>query len=294
MTTFHLSAFADEADASLAKQIEALNANGVAQIEMRGVNGKSVANLTDAEAREARAMLKDGGISLWAMGSPFGKYPIDEPFEIHLEAFKRGLELCDILGTKRVRMFSFFMKEGEDPAVRRTQVIDQLGKMLDLADDAGLALCHENERDIFGDVTDRCVDLMEAFGGRMGFVFDPANFLLCGVKPKEAWGLLDKYTSYMHVKDVDLKTGAIVPSGAGDGEISWTLSQLAARGGDFTLSVEPHLTIFDGLKDLQREGLTHKYQYPDKRTAFDAAVSALKEVLAENNYREGGAGVWKK
>jgi len=294
MTTFHLSAFADEADASLAKQIAALSANNIARIELRGVNGKSVAALTDAEAREARVMLDDGGIAVWAMGSPFGKYPIDEPIEPHLDAFKRGIELCGLLGSSRVRMFSFFMKKGEDAALRRAQVIDYLSRMLDLADEAGITLCHENEKGIYGDVTERCVDLMEAFGGRFAFAFDPANFLQCGVRPKEAFPPLDQYTHYMHVKDASLETGAVVPSGKGDGEIGWLISQLAGRGGEFTLSVEPHLHVFDGLSGLQSESLTHVYTYPDKRTAFDAAVDALKAVLTKENYHGGGTGTWTR
>ena len=47
------------------------------------------------------------------------------------------------------------------------------------------------------------------------------------------------------------------------------------------LRVEPHLTVFAGLGDLQGEALTHHESYPDSRTAFHAACSALKDILAK-------------
>ena len=46
------------------------------------------------------------------------------------------------------------------------------------------------------------------------------------------------------------------------------------------LTVEPHLTVFKGLDQLQDEALRHHGSYPDSRTAFHAAVTALREILA--------------
>ena len=39
--------------------------------------------------------------------------------------------------------------------------------------------------------------------------------------------------------------------------------------------------MFNGLEQLQDEQLKHHESYPDSRTAFHAAVSALKQILAE-------------
>ena len=293
MAAFRLCAFADEADSNLLGQIEALRANSIGMIELRGVNGKSVADLTDGEAREAAKALAGGGIGIWSMGSPFGKYPIGEPFAPHREKFERGLELCGILGADKMRMFSFYMGEGEDPASRRSEVIDRVGEMIGLADAAGVKLHHENERGIYGDVAERCVDLTGAFGDRMDFVFDPANFLLCGARIRGAYeGLKDRIT-YLHLKDAEAEGGAIVPCGEGDGEIPWLIERLTGREGEVTLSIEPHLAVFDGLKGLQGEGLTHKYAYPSKRAAFDAAADALKAVLRGAGFEEE-AGAWRR
>ena len=296
MAQYQLSAFADEASRMLSEQLEAMKSNGISLIEMRGVDGKSVADLTDEEAKEAKRKLDDAGAALSSLGSPYGKYPIEQPFEAHLDAFKRGLEITKILGANRIRMFSFFMpREGDtNPASWRGKVIDQLGQMLDLADDAGIRLCHENEKGIYGDIDDRCVDLMEVYGDRMGCIFDPANFIQCGVKPIEAFPKLEKYITYMHIKDALLENGAVVPAGMGDGNVKDILDRLAAKADNMTLTLEPHLTVFDGLKNLQDEKLNHKFSYPDRLTAFNAAVSALKDILREIGFVEGGKGTWTR
>lgn len=296
MAQYQLSAFADEADKMLAGQLEALKDNGITLIEMRGVDGKSVADLTDEEVGEARRRLVDAGVALSSLGSPYGKYPIDQPFDPHLEAFRRGLEITRRLGANRIRMFSFFMpREGcKDPAAWRGKVIDQLGQMLDLADEAGVFLCHENEKGIYGDTDDRCLDLMQVYGDRMGCIFDPANFIQCGVRPIEAFPKLEKYIAYMHIKDALLENGAVVPAGQGDGHVGDILDRLAARADNMTLTLEPHLTVFDGLSALQDEKLNHKFSYPDKLTAFNAAVSALKDMLGKIGFTEGGNGTWTR
>ncbi len=296
MSQYRLAAFADEADKMLPAQLEAMRSNGIALIEVRGVDGKSVADLTDDEAKATRRRLDDAGAALSALGSPYGKYPIDQPFGAHLDAFRRGLDIAKILGAQRIRMFSFFMpKEGNTkPSDWRGKVIDQLGQMLDLAADAGVLLCHENEKGIYGDTDDRCVDLMNLFGDRMGCVFDPANFIQCGVKPIEAFPKLEKRITYMHIKDALMENGAVVPAGMGDGNVQDILDRLAARADDMILTLEPHLTVFDGLKNLQDEKLNHKFSYPDKLTAFGAAASALKEVLGNIGFVEGGKGTWTR
>ena len=61
MFKYQLSAFADEASQVVLEQIAALKKNNVSLIELRGVDGTSVARLTDDEAKEARKKLDDAG-----------------------------------------------------------------------------------------------------------------------------------------------------------------------------------------------------------------------------------------
>ncbi len=294
MTRFQLSAFADEASPQLHEQVQACRENGIGGIEIRGVGGQSVADLTTEQAREARKMVEDAGLYITAMGSPFGKIQITEAFEPHLDKFKRGVELCHELGTERMRIFSFYMPEGSDPNIYTHQVMDRLDTMLQIAQDANIHCAHENEKGIYGDTDERCLSLAKTFDGRMGAILDPANYVQCGVRPMAALTKLMPYLSWLHIKDALFQDGSIVPAGKGDAEIESVLQALANFSGTLTLTLEPHLTVFDGLASLQGEGLTHHYHYPDNITAFAAAAQALKQVLTDIKFTEGEKGIWTR
>ena len=282
MARFILSAFADEASPLLDEQIKALKEEGVTHIELRGVDGKNCSALTLEEAAAVKAKLDAAGVRLSALGSPYGKASLGVAFDEHLALFKHGIELCKVLDCRRIRMFSFYPAEGVSAEDSREEVLRRLEIMLTLAEEAGVQLVHENEKGIYGDNTARNADLLEVFGDRLGFAFDPANFIQCGVKPIEAYEKLHERITYMHIKDAFLADGAVVCAGHGDGDVPEILRRLnAEREGDVILTVEPHLTVFDGLKNLQDEELKHHESYPDSRTAFHAAVAALKDILAK-------------
>ena len=293
MARFILSAFADEASKDLAGQIKALTDAGIKGIELRGVNGKSCKDLTLDEALEIKNQLKAAGIRVTSMGSPFGKIGIKDNFEEHVDQFRHALDLCHALECDMMRVFSFYIPEGEDPADYREEVLNRLDTMLDFAEAEGITIAHENEKGIYGDIGDRCLDLMEELGDRLGLIFDPANFIQCGDRPAEQFPKLEAYLTYMHIKDAMLSDGSVVPSGCGDGSVEDILTALSSRMGDIVLSIEPHLTVFDGLKDLQGEELKHKYAYPDSFAAFAAAADALKGILTKIGYKEDN-GIWTK
>lgn len=281
MAKFVLSAFADEASPMLDEQIRALQEEGVSLIELRGVDGKNVSNLTIEEAVAVKAKLDAAGIRLSALGSPYGKASLGIAFDEHLELFKHGLELCKVLDCKRIRMFSFYPAEGVSMADSREEVLRRLEIMVSLAEEVGVQLVHENEKGIYGDDAARNADLLNHFGDRLGFAFDPANFIQCEVDTLKAYERLHERITYMHIKDAFLSDGAVVCAGHGDGHVPEILAKLnQERDGEVILTVEPHLTVFKGLSDLQDEELKHHESYPDSRTAFHAAVQALKDILA--------------
>ena len=272
-------AFADEANKQIDGQIRAMKRNGLQGLEIRGVDGTNVSEITLEKAKEVRAKLDDNGLITWSIGSPIGKIKIAEDFEPHLDTFRHTLEIADILGAKNIRLFSFYMPKGEDPKLYRNAVMDRMGRFLEVGKGSGIALCHENEKGIYGDVAPRCLDLHQTFPELYG-IFDPANFVQCGQDTLQAWEMLKRYIRYMHIKDAT-PDGSVVPAGKGTGNVPYIVGQYLAQGGEaFTL--EPHLKVFDGLKALEEDGKTSvvgKVVYPDADTAFDVASNALKDIL---------------
>ena len=111
-------------------------------------------------------------------------------------------------------------------------------------------------------------------------MFDAANFVQCGQDTLAAWALLKDRIKYLHIKDA-LPNGKVVPAGKGIGNVKAILDEFRAMGG-CAVSIEPHLSVFDGLKDLEQAGNrteVDEFSYPSSDAAFDAACDALKALL---------------
>ena len=281
MAELILSAFSDEYADGFSEQLAAMKRLGIDYIELRFVNKKNVSALTGEEVETVRRQLKDAGIRVSAIGSPLGKVAIDGDWQAHLDQTKRICETACRLDSCFVRMFSFYLPEGEAPERYRDQVIDRLGQMLDIADSYGVTFGHENEARIYGDSPERCLDLLESFRGRLRCVFDMGNFLLEGHDPyPKAYESLKPYLGWFHVKDA-LRAGAIVPAGKGEACISQILRDYRQSGsGSVFVTLEPHLQTFSGLNALVGKSFENPYQFENQQVAFEEALRCLKEVLA--------------
>ncbi|MBQ2287031.1 MAG: sugar phosphate isomerase/epimerase [Clostridia bacterium] len=274
-------AFADEASSMIDGQITAMKQNGLDGLEIRNVDNVNVVDISDAKAKEVRGKLDGAGLRVWTIGSPIGKIDIEKgSFEQHTERFKRSLEIAEILGAENIRLFSFFTP-GDNRADYKDKVIERLGVFAEIAKGTGITLCHENEKGIYGDVPERCLEIHKALP-EIKAIFDPANYVQCGVDTLKAWEMIKPYVKYLHIKDA-LADGNVVPAGKGIGNLRYILDDFRKDGGD-SLTVEPHLTVFAGLKDLEKEGdksvVGEVYRYPSNEAAFAAACDALKELLA--------------
>ena len=283
MNDFILSAFADEAGESLAAQIAALKRNGLSHVEIRGVDGRPVIDWPEDKLRQIADTLKQNGVVVSSLGSPIGKIGILEDFEPHFERFKQAVQAAKILGTDRIRMFSFFIPQGEDPAQYEAEVVRRVNALCAYAGENGIFCCHENEKEIYGDTVDRVLRLYERCPGLKG-VFDPANFIQCGEDPAAGFERLKGNTDYLHIKDAVKADGSVVPAGEGDGGLPGIIEEFYQPGSGRVLSVEPHLFHFGGLSQLQKEELKGQKGYEDGDAAFDAAVKALKALLDEKGY----------
>jgi len=273
-----LSAFADEAGDSLEEQIAALKRNGISYMEIRAVNKVSICKTPLETVAQYKKQLDEAGIRVLTVGSSVGKMKLSENYTEHLAMYLHTLGAAKILGAERIRMFSFFTDRPEED---EAEVMEKMEELVRIAEAAGIRLYHENEKGIFGASDANVQKLMDRFEGRMDFIFDPANFIQCGVKPLEAYGRLKNRTGYFHIKDALSSDGRVVPAGQGEGNIGDILSDFVKDRENVMLTVEPHLKSFAGIKDSTsiKEGTETIYQ--DNNESFDVAVAALKSILKE-------------
>lgn len=277
MDNLKLYAFADEASASIDGQIDALLRNGLDGLEIRGVDGTNIADITVEKAHEVKSKLDKHGLSVFSIGSPIGKISIDDDFVMHLEKFKHILELAKILGAKNMRIFSFYTVGNPDACADK--VLERLNALVSASRGSGITLCCENEKGLYGDAPDRALTIFRSIP-EIRAIFDPANFVQCGINPIDAYNKLKNYIEYMHVKD-SRTNGAIVPAGYGDGRIAEVVSDLI-ESGKTAFTLEPHLVEFDGLAGLERDGERSNiglFSFSDANTAFDAAVTAFDKII---------------
>lgn len=293
MYGFTFSGFADEAGKSLEEQIAAMKRNALHGFEPRGIDGKNISDFSVDEAKTLKSRLDAEGLRVTSIGSHYGKIEITDPFEEHFEKFKNTVEVAKILDCSFIRMFSFYFTKGESFDEYRDEVLRRVKAMADYSYEHGVFCCLENEKEIYGDNAERNLDVLRNCGGEEGKLFailDPANYIQCGVQPMKAYDLVDKYIKYLHVKDALFENGQVVPAGCGDGKVAEIIARFAKRDGEKLLSLEPHLTVFDGLNALEAKGETEKameegkkYTYSSNAEAFDAAVTALKAIVRRLN-----------
>jgi sugar phosphate isomerase/epimerase len=238
-----LTGFADEISPELDEQLDTLAQESISHMELRSVWNTNVLDLTDDELEWVKSASAQRGIGISSIGSPIGKVSVAEAFGPHLERFRRALRAADAMEAPYVRVFSFFIPEGQEPVRYREEVIDRMGTLAGEAEDSGVRLLHENEKEIYGDVPSRCLDILAGVGSpALRAAWDAANFVQCGVRPyKEGYASLRPYVEYVHVKDALSGSDSVVPAGEGDGQLPETLSALRVSGFDGFFSLEPHL-----------------------------------------------------
>ncbi len=266
-----LTGFGDEISPDLDVQLATLGEENLRYIDFRGVWNKNVLDLSDDELARFQAGLDDAGLKVSSVASPIGKVPITSDFAPQLDAFGRALQIARMFDTPYVRIFSYYLPEGDDPARYRDEVMNRMQQLVQAAADEPVTLIHENERGIYGETPERCFDIFSTVDSpKLRAVWDPANFLHSDIQAfPEGYELLRPYIAYVHVKDYIMAQKQMTP--AGEGEAHWPemLTALHGSGFDGFFSLEPH---------LQRGGKFGGFSGPER---FHAAVQALKSLIEQ-------------
>lgn len=147
--------------------------------------------------------------------------------------------------------------------------MDWLGHFVAEAEKTDIMLCHENEKGIYGDTGDRCLDIHQTVrSASFGGIFDFANYVQCGQRPyADCWVKVKDDITYFHIKDAKLDTRKVVPLGQGDSDAERIFREAYTAGFDGYLVINHHLKAEDGIHGTTR---------PER---FATAAAALRDVL---------------
>ncbi|MED1203058.1 sugar phosphate isomerase/epimerase family protein [Heyndrickxia acidicola] len=290
-----ISGFSDEISSDFNVQLEVVANLGMRYISLRGIDGKNIGDFSLAEIKDqVLPRLKKAEIGVSSIGSPIGKILItdEEAFNKQKVMLESLCQISNLLDCNYIRIFSFFIPQDDNPDDYRNDVIRKLKEFSAIAEKHNVILLHENEKDIFGDIARRCKDILKEVGSaRFKAIFDFANFIQCGEDPQLCYELLKDEIEYIHIKDAVLTDGQNVVCGQGDGKIPEILSQAVQSGYKGFLTLEPHLVLFDSLKDLELEeapeyiknlnGLNGASAY---KIQYEALLNILKTIESREEF----------
>ncbi|MHC4996058.1 MAG: sugar phosphate isomerase/epimerase family protein [Planctomycetota bacterium] len=287
-----LSAFADEAGDTIDEQVAALVEAQIDHVDLRNLNGYNITNLPVDFASEVKAKLDEAGISVCMYGSPIGKIDIADDFELDVEKLKHLGEMKRIFGATCVRMFSYFNKASAPLDEWRSVAVDRLLRLADLAGELGLVLYHENELGIFGGPLEQVKVLRDEVHAKkpeqFKLIFDFDNYNQCGEDVWGNWLELRDTTGAIHIKESKRQDdGGLpmhVPAGQGDGYIAEIFADLAERGWDGPLTLEPHLGRSAGVVATGAHGQANQALADlSNNETFQIAAKAARELIGQVN-----------
>jgi sugar phosphate isomerase/epimerase len=237
-----------------------------------------VLDFPPALRNEIKSKLADNDLGVACIGSPVGKWKIDEPWGVQETKFKTAVELAHFFDAKLIRIFSYYPPtKGQDIHGFKDEIVKRMRAKCAIIAKTDITLVHENEADIYGEHGKQCLDLLQAVDSpKLRAVFDFANFVIAGDKPSDNWPMLKPFTTHIHIKDA--KYGPvmnIVPPGEGDGEIGPILADAYKSGYRGFVTMEPHLKV---------AGHSHGETGPE---LFKVAVDALRKVCKEHGVPRG-------
>nr|WP_286672534.1 sugar phosphate isomerase/epimerase family protein [Cohnella hashimotonis] len=237
---------------------------GLSHVEVRVVDGRNAASLSDAEATEVRRQAETRGLYISAIASPVFKCALDperpvasgdtfgqdeESVDAHFAKLARVIALAKLMGTERIRIFSFWREQ--EPERYAEEIAGHLRRAADIAHREGVMLLLENESSCNGGSAREVAELVRTVGSpALRALWDPGNEAHAGM---EAYPLgyetIKPYAAHVHLKDAcfgpDGKARC-VPLGSGDVPVIGQLRALAADGYEGLFTIETHYVPRDG------------------------------------------------
>jgi sugar phosphate isomerase/epimerase len=210
--------------------------------EIRTIWNTRVDQLSDEQVTTLRRRLDDEGMSTPALATPFFKCDLGNPDEYaeHLEILRRSIGIAHRLGTRFIRVFTFWRKA---PLSGWDQILAAYQEPIDIAAKGDVLLCIENEPACYvGTGAELGVVIRALSSPVVRGVWDPGNTVAEPGYP-DGYAHVRGLCPHVHLKDLKVQPdGSAVAVKVGDGDLDIRGQLLALRrdGYNGCVSLETH------------------------------------------------------
>ncbi|WP_020620399.1 sugar phosphate isomerase/epimerase family protein [Paenibacillus daejeonensis] len=272
-----LGVLTDEVSESLVEALDWAVENELKHVELRVVDGVHVMDMSDEALTEARRQVELRGLFISAIASPVFKCALsperpvssgdtfgqqEEDVAAHFIKLERALDIASLLGTSRIRIFSFWREQ--NPQREWEMIISHLREAAARAAGQGVQLLLENEPSCNGGYAEEVAELVAAVASpALRALWDPGNEAYGGrTAYPDGYAAIREAIGHVHLKDARIRengTPECVPLGRGAVALREQLAALEEDGYDGLYTLETHYIPLGGTKregtDLTLKGL---------------------------------------
>jgi L-ribulose-5-phosphate 3-epimerase len=202
----------DELAPDLATQLAMVSSTGWSGIELRSIDGRLIADLTDSEFASAASEIAASGIRVLAVDSNIGGWgrSIGTPFARDIRELDTLASRVLRLGAKRIRIMSW-QNDGRSPAAWRVVALRRVASLARRAESCGIELVHENCAGWGGVGPGHAIQLLEhAASPSLRLLFDTGNGLTYGYAATSYLAPILHAVAHVHIKDGRRDQGSVL------------------------------------------------------------------------------------
>lgn len=260
-----LSVITDEISQDFEHALDVMGEYGVTGVELRGLWGTNIADLTAEQALRAQAAVKSREMQVVCLATPFFKCDLDpqgspqdesagpmhlaplRDLDQQVQILERSIRLAHQFEVRLLRVFSFWRKAALTPTIE-AQILDRFAAPLALAERESITLVLENEHACFIGSGEETARLMAQIRSpHLRVCWDPGNAYSQGETPfPDGYQAVRPWVAHVHLKDAHRVETEHGPQARfveiGQGEIDYPGQFQALRNDGYKgwLSLETH------------------------------------------------------
>jgi L-ribulose-5-phosphate 3-epimerase len=244
---FKKAVISDEISQDFAIAVQLACKYGLDGIEIRSVWEKGPHELDKQDIAVIKRILRESGLQVSAVSSPFYKCDMDNMAEIqeHLEILKRCMELAHELGTSLIRGFTFWRKGSFEDNL--SKIVSRFEKPVEMLRAEALTLALEFDPSTSATNAGKLVKVLKSVDSpQVRALWDPGNDIYDPdheIPYPDGYEIIKPFMVHMHLKDAAKQPdGKILAMPVGEGQVDYEtqFKELEASGYKGYVVLETH------------------------------------------------------